>query len=63
MSIAELDVSSYTGRSDGPDDRVPPQDVHAEQRVLGGMLLSKDAIADCRRGAARHRLLPARPTS
>ena len=47
MSIAELDVSSYSGPSDGPDDRVPPQDVHAEQSVLGGMLLSKDAIADC----------------
>ncbi|QQS02720.1 MAG: replicative DNA helicase [Austwickia sp.] len=26
---------------------MPPQDVHAEQSVLGGMLLSKDAIADC----------------
>jgi replicative DNA helicase len=46
VSIAELDVSSYSGRSDGPDDRVPPQDVHAEQSVIGGMLLSKDAIAD-----------------
>ncbi|MGY0230316.1 replicative DNA helicase [Longispora urticae] len=27
-------------------DRTPPQDVAAEQCVLGGMLLSKDAIAD-----------------
>lgn len=27
-------------------DRVPPQDVEAEQSVLGSMLLSKDAIAD-----------------
>ena len=27
-------------------DRQPPQDVPAEQSVLGGMLLSKDAIAD-----------------
>jgi replicative DNA helicase len=27
-------------------DRQPPQDVSAEQSVLGGMLLSKDAIAD-----------------
>ncbi|MDN5795841.1 MAG: replicative DNA helicase [Intrasporangium sp.] len=35
-------------RDDGPrDDRLPPQDVGAEQSVLGGMLLSKDAIADC----------------
>ena len=34
--------------SDGPpEDRLPPQDIHAEQSVLGGMLLSKDAIADC----------------
>ena len=27
--------------------RTPPQDVEAEQSVLGAMLLSKDAIADC----------------
>jgi replicative DNA helicase len=27
-------------------DRTPPQDIAAEQGVLGGMLLSKDAIAD-----------------
>src|ERR1700710_1231566 len=27
-------------------DRTPPQDVDAERSVLGGMLLSKDAIAD-----------------
>jgi len=37
-------------RGDGPSsggyDRSPPQDVAAEQGVLGGMLLSKDAIAD-----------------
>ncbi|MDA0252975.1 MAG: replicative DNA helicase, partial [Actinobacteria bacterium] len=26
--------------------RQPPQDLAAEQSVLGGMLLSKDAIAD-----------------
>src|SRR5881628_2241489 len=34
---------------DGPRsefDRTPPQDIVAEQSVLGGMLLSKDAIAD-----------------
>ncbi|GAA5122953.1 replicative DNA helicase [Haloechinothrix salitolerans] len=30
----------------GGFDRQPPQDVTAEQSVLGGMLLSKDAIAD-----------------
>ena len=27
-------------------ERTPPQDVAAEQSVLGGMMLSKDAIAD-----------------
>ncbi|WP_330300971.1 replicative DNA helicase [Streptomyces sp. NBC_00503] len=30
----------------GGFERVPPQDLDAEQSVLGGMLLSKDAIAD-----------------
>ena len=46
MSIAQLDVGAY-GSPDGPgDSRLPPQDVHAEQSVLGGMLLSKDAIGD-----------------
>jgi replicative DNA helicase len=35
------------GRSGGAEfERTPPQDVAAEQSVLGGMLLSKDAIAD-----------------
>lgn len=47
VSIAELS-SSFTGSSDGPpDDRLPPQDLGAEQSVLGSMLLNKDAIADC----------------
>ena len=27
-------------------DRTPPQDINAEQSVLGGTTLSKDAIAD-----------------
>src|SRR3954447_24977604 len=34
------------GPAAGGYDRSPPQDVAAEQGVLGGMLLSKDAIAD-----------------
>ncbi|MFC8454836.1 replicative DNA helicase [Kitasatospora sp. NPDC057223] len=34
-----------SGSADG-FERVPPQDLAAEQSVLGGMLLSKDAIAD-----------------
>jgi replicative DNA helicase len=33
-------------RSDTPFERTPPQDLAAEQCVLGGMLLSKDAVAD-----------------
>ncbi|MGL5858220.1 MAG: replicative DNA helicase [Angustibacter sp.] len=39
----------YGGPSESPGesfDRTPPQDVAAEQSVLGGMMLSKDAIAD-----------------
>jgi replicative DNA helicase len=44
-------VEAYT---DLDDRRQPPQDLHAEQSVLGAMLLSKDAVAD--RG-----LLPTRP--
>jgi replicative DNA helicase len=51
LSIAELSTSAFGRSSDGPpDERVPPQDVGAEQSVLGGMLLSKDAIADCVEG-------------
>jgi len=32
--------------SSGSPDRTPPQDIAAEQSVIGAMLLSKDAIAD-----------------
>lgn len=47
MSIAELE-SAYGPPDEPPsDERLPPQDVGAEQSVVGGMLLSKDAIADC----------------
>ena len=42
LSIAELG-SGYQGAS---DERVPPQDMSAEQSVLGSMLLNKDAIAE-----------------
>ncbi|PZF83735.1 replicative DNA helicase [Jiangella anatolica] len=44
VSVAELPDR----REEAPADygRTPPQDVAAEQSVLGGMLLSKDAIAD-----------------
>ncbi len=45
MSIDELawDVPAQVGRG---GDRVPPQDLEAERSVLGGMMISKDAIAD-----------------
>ena len=33
-------------RPSSPGDRTPPQDMAAEQSVLGAMLISKDAIAD-----------------
>src|SRR5690625_6780065 len=40
MSITEI--------PDAPEsfEKTPPQDVAAEQSVIGGMLMSKDAIAD-----------------
>lgn len=38
--------SSGGGGSRGGMDRTPPQDMAAEQSVLGAMLISKDAIAD-----------------
>jgi replicative DNA helicase len=39
--------ASAVGNSPAAEyDRTPPQDIAAEQSVLGGMLLSKDAIAD-----------------
>ncbi len=42
MSIAEFPSAPTAGEL----IRTPPQDLAAEQSVLGGMLLSKDAIAD-----------------
>ncbi|MFM2203033.1 MAG: hypothetical protein RL673_692, partial [Actinomycetota bacterium] len=55
MSLAELpnyeslaELPNYEDRRSGvPEfDRTPPQDLIAEQSVLGGMLLSKDAIGE-----------------
>ena len=42
------DLGEYESSSPPSEDlgRTPPQDVAAEQSVLGGMMLSKDAIAD-----------------
>ena len=42
-------VTSTDAFAAGPDrglERTPPQDLAAERGVLGGMMLSKDAIAD-----------------
>lgn len=52
MSIAHLGLAGdqrQHGESRGgdrPSDRVPPHDLLAEQSAIGGMLLSKDAVAD-----------------
>ncbi|MEU4566143.1 replicative DNA helicase [Micromonospora sp. NPDC023956] len=45
-SRANGQSSPPPAQRDGHFDKTPPQDVAAEQCVLGGMLLSKDAIAD-----------------
>ncbi|MFI2753923.1 replicative DNA helicase [Cellulomonas sp. P22] len=48
MTIEELEYGGPpdSGHARGGYDRMPPQDVVAEQSVLGGMMISKDAIAD-----------------
>ncbi len=50
MTVAQFqtpaDDVGYGGPPTPSFDRTPPQDLEAEQGVLGGMLLSKDAIAD-----------------
>jgi len=48
LSIAHLGIPEAPPDYDEPSsfERVPPHDVLAEQSVLGGMLLSKDAVAD-----------------
>ena len=47
MSERVVELPSQGSRSSAPEfERTPPQDIPAEQSVLGGMLLSKDAIAD-----------------
>ena len=45
MSVAEV-MPPYSGEAPRLSDRTPPQDMEAEQCVLGAMLMSKDAIAD-----------------
>ncbi len=44
--VVELPSQNRPGAVSAEFERTPPQDVAAEQSVLGGMLLSKDAIAD-----------------
>jgi replicative DNA helicase len=45
--VAVADDIRVTAPAEAPAfDRTPPQDIDAEMSVLGGMLLSKDAIAD-----------------
>ncbi|MBH0008015.1 replicative DNA helicase [Salinibacterium sp. UTAS2018] len=51
MSIAHLGLAGDERQSGGSSgasrgDRVPPHDLLAEQSAIGGMLLSKDAVAD-----------------
>ncbi|GHD44175.1 replicative DNA helicase [Mycetocola manganoxydans] len=50
MSIAHLGLSDQPpageNRGEYRADRTPPHDMLAEQSALGGMLLSKDAVAD-----------------
>lgn len=53
MTIEELEYglppdagNSRGGGGNGGFDRTPPQDLEAERSVLGGMMISKDAIAD-----------------
>ena len=47
MTVTSLPRNDSDPRDDDPGwDRTPPNNVAAEQCVLGGMLLSKDAISD-----------------
>jgi len=55
VSLTESDAWPMSGPMSGPGpvaepgsrgDRTPPQDMAAEQSVLGAMMISKDAIAD-----------------
>ena len=44
VSIADISEERLGGKR--PPERTPPHDTLAEQSALGGMLLSKDAVAD-----------------
>jgi replicative DNA helicase len=45
VSLAEV-IAPYRDQAPRPGDRTPPQDMDAEQCVIGAMMMSKDAIAD-----------------
>ena len=61
--MAVTDDTGVRAPSDGGPtfDRTPPQDIAAEQSVLGGMLLSKDAIAEVVETGEPVRLSPMNP--
>ena len=47
MSIAHLGLASPSSSGEyRQTDRTPPHDLLAEQSAIGGMMLSKDAVAD-----------------
>ncbi|BDZ54795.1 hypothetical protein GCM10025870_18680 [Agromyces marinus] len=47
MSIAHIGIAEPAGDPErGRGERIPPHDLLAEQSALGGMMLSKDAVAD-----------------
>ena len=46
MSIADISGSGVTDVRSTPSERTPPQDLAAEQCVLGAILLRKDAIVE-----------------
>jgi replicative DNA helicase len=46
VSLAEVGPFGVSPQAESEFERTPPQDITAEMCVLGGMLLSKDAIAD-----------------
>jgi replicative DNA helicase len=45
-TVATTDVIAHQHGPRGHDERMPPHDLESEQSVLGGMLLSKDAIGE-----------------
>ncbi|MCU1584151.1 MAG: dnaB [Microbacteriaceae bacterium] len=46
MSIAHLGLATDSREGQRASERTPPHDLLAEQSAIGGMLLSKDAVAD-----------------